>query len=68
MSHPHLTITAAPSPSDYGMPAERQNRPQALRPEIARVIEALARAAARRDYRLAMEAALRSKAESGARR
>jgi hypothetical protein len=37
--------------------AERQNRSQGLRPEVARIVEALARAAARRDYRRAIEAA-----------
>jgi hypothetical protein len=41
--------------------AERQNRPQGLRPGIARIVEALARAAARHEYR-GMEAAAGSKA------
>jgi hypothetical protein len=43
---------------------ERRNRsPQGLRPQIALIVEALARAAARREYRRAMEAAARPKAE-----
>jgi len=37
--------------------ATRDGSPQGLRPEIARIIEELARAAVRREYRQALKAA-----------
>lgn len=47
---------------------ERGNRsPQGLRPQIALIVEALARAAARHDYRRGMEAAARPKAKGASR-
>jgi hypothetical protein len=47
-----------------GETGECRNRsPQGLRPQIALIVEALARTAARREYRRAMEAAARPKAE-----
>jgi hypothetical protein len=51
-----------------GQTGERRNRsPQGLRPQIALIVEALARTAARREYRRAMEAAARPKAEGAGR-
>jgi hypothetical protein len=54
MSRPYL-IDAVGKATDRQTSVELQNRPQ--RPQIALVVEALARAAARRDYRRAIEAA-----------
>jgi hypothetical protein len=58
----HVAAQGAPkSTADCRSSAAPQNRPQGLRPEIAVIVEALARAAARREYRRAMEAAIGSK-------